>query len=200
MEGLFALLPLIGKVAPLITGMTSALGSPVAGTILAKAEGIAKTIFGTTDMKDIELQIQEDKSKLERFKLELEANTQEDLAFVKDAQDARNMTLELARSGSKMAWGAPAMSFLVSFMFMMVAVVILWINFDTLGEYQKTTIGIIIGYIGSAFNQSVSFWLGSTRNSKDKDNILASLASQGTQAAAQSVPASVAFPSGRMFR
>jgi hypothetical protein len=131
----------------------------------------------------------------------LEENTKVDVAFVNDAQNARSMTLQLNASGSRMAWGAPLMSFAVTVGFFLLMLCVLWVNMETLSDYQKTTIGIIIGYIGGAFNQAVNFWLGSTRQSKDKDNVLAALATQSSSAAAQSVPVqALPAPTGKMFR
>jgi hypothetical protein len=198
-EGLMAILPLVGKVAPLITGMTAALASPVANTVLGKAMDIAGKVFGTTDPTSIEVQIQQDKTKLEMFRVQLEEQTKEDLAFVADAQNARNMTLEMMRSGSKMAWGAPMMTAAVTTGFFLLMLLVLWVNFDNLNDYQKTTIGIIVGALVGAFNQAVNFWLGSTRQSKDKDNVLASLA-MTTTASAANTAAGAAANGGRTFR
>lgn len=179
---LFALLPLIGKVAPFIAGLTGALTTPVAGTIMAKAADIAKAIFGTTDTKSIELQIQEDKSKLEAFKAQLAAAVQEDLAFIADTQNARSMMLTLQGAGSKMAWGAPIISaFVMVGFFIMLAVLI---NYEiTISEFQKGMVVPMLGILTAAAGQVINYWLGSTRQSKDKDNMLA--AATATTAAQQ---------------
>jgi hypothetical protein len=42
---------------------------------------------------------------------------------------------------------------------------------------------ILIGYLGAAFQQAVNYWLGTSRQSREKDTVLASLAGTGMQAA-----------------
>jgi multisubunit Na+/H+ antiporter MnhE subunit len=83
--------------------------------------------------------------------------------------------------------------------FFLLMLLVLWVNFDNLNDYQKTTIGIIVGALVGAFNQAVNFWLGSTRQSKDKDNVLASLA-MTTTASAANTAAGAAANGGRTFR
>src|SRR6266550_3371811 len=111
MGALLALIPLIGSVLP---NLIPALATPMLGNILGKAGDIATKIFGTTDPTQISLLIQQDQSKLERFKAELEAATQDEALAYQDIQSARQQTMTLASSGSLIAWGAPIISTLVT--------------------------------------------------------------------------------------
>lgn len=64
-----------GLVAPTLAGM---VGTPLLGNILGKAGEVAKEVFGTTDAAQIQLQVDQDKNKLEGFKARLNAATQEE--------------------------------------------------------------------------------------------------------------------------
>jgi hypothetical protein len=58
----------------------------------------------------------------------------------------------------------------------------------SLDAYQQSVVTILIGYLGAAFQQAVNYWLGTTRQSRDKDTVLASLAGTGMQAALRGPP------------
>ena len=178
---LAALIPIITQLVP---ALTSAIGSPVAGNILLKAGEAAQRVFGTTDVEVIKAEIERDKNKLEMFKAQLEASTKEDLAFLADTQNARQLTQELGKVGSAIAWGAPLLSALVTFGFFVVIVVFMQTTLN-LDEFQKTVLNVLIGYLGASFQQVVNFWLGSTRDSQAKTAMLGSLASFATSNNAQ---------------
>ena len=186
------LIPLIGQASSAIATM---LGTPLAGNILSKAGEIAGRIFGTTDAGQIQLQIEQDKSKLERFRIELEEATKQEQQYYADIQSARQQTVELAKSGSLISWGAPLVSALVTLGFFAVLFVFMRFQLD-MNEFQKNILLILIGALGAGFQQTLNYWLGSSRQSKDKDVILASMA---TSAMRDTVPASVAG-NGKMFR
>jgi hypothetical protein len=178
MQGLLALIPLVLQVLPKLAPI---FGTPLSGGILDKAGQVAKDIFGTTDAAQIQLQIEQDKNKLEAFKTELDAASKEEQAYFADVQSARAQTMALARVNSPIAWGAPVMSAVVTVGF--TVVLTLFVSFAiSMDAYQQSVVTILIGYLGAAFQQAVNYWLGTTRQSRDKDTVLASLAGTGMAA------------------
>jgi hypothetical protein len=194
MQGLLALVPLILQVLPKLAPL---FGTPLTGGILDKAGQVAKDIFGTTDAAQIQLRIEQEKSKAEEFKARLDSATQEEQAFFADAQSARNQTVELAKVSSPIAYGAPVMSAVVTVGF--IVVLTLFVTYALqLDAYQQSVVTILIGYLGAAFQQAVNYWLGTSRQSREKDNVLASLAGTGMQAVLRSPAPDDA--NGKMFK
>jgi hypothetical protein len=183
---LTALIPLITGLVPALTG---AMATPVAGSILVKAGEIAQRIFGSNDPTTIGLEIQRDQSKLERFKAELEKATKEDLAFLADIQSARQQTVQLAQAGSGIAWGAPVISGLITIGFFLTLAIFVLYSVD-LPEYQKAVLTTLIGTLAGGFTQVISYWLGSSRSSANKDFAISSLATTAVQSNAASAVAS----------
>ncbi len=175
MGALLGLIPIIG---PLLPSLIPMLATPMAGNILTKAADIAQAVFGTKDPTAIAAQMASDetKSKVEQFKAQLEAATEEERLYYADVQSARQQTIALTQAGSPMAWGAPVMTVLVTFGFFLVLVIFMSHALN-LSEFQQAVLNVLVGYLGAAFSQGVNYWLGSTRGSQGKDIALASLAS-----------------------
>jgi hypothetical protein len=117
MQGLLALVPLVLQVLP---KLAPPFGTPLTGGILDKAGQVAKEMFGTTDAAQIQLQIEQDKNKLEEFKGRVDAATKEEQAYFADVQSARQQTMALAQAQSPIAYGAPIMSGVVTVGFIVV--------------------------------------------------------------------------------
>jgi hypothetical protein len=178
MQGLLALIPLVLQVLPKLAPI---FGTPLSGGILDKAGQVAKEVFGTIDAAQIQLQIEQDKNRLEVFKTQLDAASKEEQAYFTDVQSARAQTMALAQVNSPIAWGAPVMSAVVTVGF--TVVLALFVSFAiSMDAYQQSVVTILIGYLGAAFQQAVNYWLGTTRQSRDKDTVLASLAGTGMAA------------------
>jgi hypothetical protein len=193
MQGLLALVPLVLQVLPKLAPI---FGTPISGGVLDKAGRVAKEVFGTIDAAQIQLQIEQDKNKLEAFKTQLDAATKDEQAYFADVQSARAQTMALAQVQSPIAYGAPIMSGVVTVGF--TVVLTLFVSYALqLDAYQQSVVTILIGYLGAAFQQAVNYWLGTTRQSREKDTVLASLAGTGMQAALRS-PAS--GENGKMFK
>lgn len=193
MQGLLALVPLVLQVLPKLAPL---FGTPLTGGILDEAGQVAKEIFGTTDAAQIQLQVEQDKNQLEEFRIRMEAATKEEQAFFQDVQSARAQTMALAQVRSPIAYGAPIMSGVVTIGF--IVVLTLFVSYALqLDAYQQSVVTILIGYLGAAFQQAVNYWLGTTRQSREKDTVLASLAGTGIQAALRSPPPG---EDGKMFK
>jgi hypothetical protein len=188
-----SLIPLAIEALP---KLVSLFGTPLSGNVLDKVGQVAKDVFGTTDASDIQLKIKQEENKLEEFRAKLDAATKEEQAYFADVQSARQQTMELAKVDSPIAYGAPIMSGVVTVGF--IVVLTLFVSYALqLDAYQQSVVTILIGYLGAAFQQAVNYWLGTTRQSREKDTVLASLAGTGMQAALRS-PAS--GENGKMFK
>ena len=92
-----------------------------------------------------------------------------------DVRDAREGFEELAASGSKFAWAAPVISTIIVVGFFSILAVLLLFEIPALdletdqGERLFQIINIVIGALTAAFATVVSFWLGSSQGSKQKD-------------------------------
>ncbi len=192
MEALLTLLPLALKYVPMIAGF---LGGPAAGTALTHVADAANKVFGTTDPKQIELQIQQDKSKEDMFKAELEARTEELRVQVEDLQNARSQTVQLAQAGSPIAWGAPIVSTIVLFGFVVTCSLLF---FKPLTSENQLAL-LIVGAWVSGFLAVIQYWLGSSAGSKDKDALVATMARNSTASASQVVKDAVGGVK-KMFR
>jgi hypothetical protein len=188
-----SLIPLVIQVLPKLAGL---FGTPLSGSLLDNAGQVAKEVFGTTDAAEIQLQIEQDKNKLEQFRIKMETASKEEQAYFNDVQSARAQTIALAQVQSPIAYGAPVMSGVVTVGFIMVLTLFVSYALE-MDAYQQSVVTILIGYLGAAFQQAVNFWLGTTRSSKDKDTVLASLAGTGMQVALRSPPPE---ENGKMFK
>lgn len=201
-------LPLVLKYAPKLLGL---FAGPTAGTAAGQVIDAAKETFGTIEHDKIELQIQQDKSKLAAFQAAADERTKETQAFLADVQSARAMTTALAQAQSPMAWGSPIITGIVTLGFFVILAVLITRAFD-LPEYQRAITTTLIGYLGACFQQAVNFWLGSSKDSQNKTAMIGSLAgiaTAGAQATAEKVTTAAAKttngsssppPSGRMFK
>jgi hypothetical protein len=170
MGALLGLIPLIGSVLP---NLIPALATPMLGNILGKAGDIATKIFGTTDPNQISLAIQKDQSKLEQFKAELEAATEDEKLAFQDIQSARQQTMTLAGAGSLIAWGAPIISTMVTLGFF----TILMLYMYSPAGADNAVVTMLVGTMATSFGAVVQYWIGSSVGSKDKDSLMASMSS-----------------------
>jgi hypothetical protein len=135
-KDLLALIPLVLQVLPKLAPI---FGTPLSGGVLDKAGQVAKEVFGTIDAAQIQLQIEQEKRKLEEFKAGVDAATKEEQAYFADVQSARAQTMALAQVQSPIAYGAPIMSGLVTVGF--IVVLILFVSYALqLDAYQQSVV------------------------------------------------------------
>lgn len=114
-----------------------------------------------------ELQMERMKTQLESFKAELE-----------DTKNARSMLSELTERGSVIAWGPVIVSFVVvvGFFWVLGRLIAEPDNLDTDNGLVFQVINIAVGALTAGFATVISFWLGSSQGSRNKD--VAALRSQ----------------------
>ena len=117
---------------------------------------------------------------------------------LENTQGARSSMIDLVRSGSPIAWGAPVVSIIVTggFFLFLIILMIGGIRTDAGNQTVANVINIAVGALATAFATVVNFWLGSSKGSRDKDEqvarVQAAAMEQVTRSAQQPPPAVVA--------
>jgi hypothetical protein len=111
---------------------------------------------------------------------------------LEDVQKARGTFQALAESGSKFAWGAPVVSVIVTLGFFVILIMLLngHVPEDDTGSLQ--VINVIIGTLATSFATVVTFWLGSSQGSRNKDEASFQLQTKQAQQASDAAKAQTA--------
>jgi lysozyme family protein len=97
-----------------------------------------------------------------------EAQLEQIRAEIEDTKGARSTFAALALANSPMAWGAPVVSVIVTLGFFGI-LLILVVRGMAEGTQVAQIINITVGALAAAFATVVSFWLGSSQGSRQKD-------------------------------
>ena len=97
-------------------------------------------------------------------------------AQLSDIAGARAMTVQLAQSGSHVAWGAPVVSVVVLVTFGVVMAIALT---TTLPNSAEPVLNVLLGTLGAMATSVVGYWVGSSAGSDRKDEHLVNLATKG---------------------
>ena len=92
---------------------------------------------------------------------------------LKDVQDARAQTVALSQQGSGIAWGAPVVSVIVMLGFGILSYLSIYAPVA-----QREVLLFLLGNWSIMAGAVVTYWLGSSAGSKDKDATLARMASR----------------------
>lgn len=174
----------IGSVAP---GLAAALGGPLAG---AAVKVIADKVLGRPEATQEEVaealssgsitgdQLVALKTAEQSFKLELERiDQQREAASVEDTKSARQQTVDLAKEGSAIAWGAPVVSVMIVGGFF-IAVYMLFIMERVWDERTANLLNVLFGALTVSFTGVTQYWLGSSAGSKRAGDAVRRIAEQ----------------------
>lgn len=174
MAPVLALLPLL---TPLVPGLVRALAGDKAGDVAQQVTTAVRAVVGSDDPAQVAVALQ-DPAKAADLTLELAAIEREHeremlRAALADVADARGQTVELARAGSPIAWGAPIVSaiVLVAFGLALYAVVA-----QPLPEGSRELALLLLGGLLGMAQAVVSYWVGSSAGSARKDEALRGIA------------------------
>ncbi|MFN4018038.1 MAG: hypothetical protein ACK4JB_22055 [Reyranella sp.] len=167
---------------PLLLGLAPTVAEWILGDKTGKAVGkvtqVAQDILGTGDADQIERAVAADPNLALQFKqaviqaaaeekrMELDALK----AQLADVASARNQTVELAKAGSAIAWGAPLVSVIITVGFFVMLYLV--INRE-IPESSQRLADILLGSLGASFVSVVSYWVGSSAGSAQKTAALA---------------------------
>jgi len=194
---MLAILPLIMSIAPEIARW---IGGTQAGNVTAAVASAVKAVTGTDDPqaaaaalaadsgKAAELRVQlakiaadaeaaQRQADLEEIKAELAADAarrQAELetfrASIADTQSARGQTIELAKAGSSLAWGAPVISLVIVAAFGLMLFILL--GTKGIPTENLTIANVLLGTLAAMATQVANYWLGSSSGSKSKDGTI----------------------------
>ncbi|WP_299109775.1 hypothetical protein [uncultured Bradyrhizobium sp.] len=173
---------------PLLLGLAPTVASWImgdkTGAAISKVTGIAREILGTDDANAIEKAIAADPNVALQFKMaviqaEADARRQEFetmQAQLADVQSARDQTVKLAQAGSAIAWGAPIVSVLAIIVF---AGFVYLLFAKVVPEGMKEALLLLGGSAATGYGMVLSYWLGSSAGSAQKNAALASAIEKG---------------------
>ena len=163
---------------PLLLGLAPTVASWImgdkTGAAVSKVTGIAQEILGTSDAGSIERAIAADPNLALQFRIQAEADARRQAfdtlqAELADVASARSQTVELAKAGSAIAWGAVAVSMLVTAAFMAA----LWfVVRQEIPAASREIAYILLGTLGAKFGDIVAYWVGSSSGSAQKSAAL----------------------------
>ncbi len=179
------LIPLLLGLAPKVVEWVA--GKP-AGQIVDQVTKVAKDTLGIDNINDLESAIAQDPEKALQFKLAMinvaneaakreheqtmagiAASIDEMKAQLADVQNARNQTVELAKAGSSIAWGAPVVSVLAVGVF--AGFVVMLFTQSIQGD-MKDALMLLAGAAAAGFGQVLNYWLGSSAGSAQKTSVM----------------------------
>jgi len=190
---MFALLPLLLTIAPEIARLIAGDFGGKAATAVAAA---VRTITGTEDpaaaaaalaadpAKAADLRIALAKIAADADAAERQANLDEMRSQLADVAGARQATVALAASGSRIAWGAPVVSVVVVVGFVGAFAALIFGPTAT-DPGRAAMLNILVGSLSAGWTAVLGYWLGSSAGSAAKNDMLAS----AQQALANSQPA-----------
>jgi len=183
------LIPLLLKLAP---DLARWIGGSRAEDVVNRAGSALRDVLGTDDPAAAEAAIA-DPAKAAELRIRLaeiaaaehQAERQADLDEVKatlaDTANARNQTVELARTGSAIAWGAPIVSTIVLTGF---AAMLHTVLTQSLPAGAEQMANLLLGTLATMAVTVVGYWCGSSAGSRAKDATIA----EAAQSLARSTP------------
>ena len=170
-----ALIPLLLGLAPTVAQWV--LGD-TAGKAAEKVAGIAREVLGTDDPSGIERALAADPAAALQFKVALlaaqteatrlekdaekaarQAELEELKAHLTDVQSARSQTVELAKSGSVISWGAPVVSVLAVGVF---AGFVYLMFIQSVPDGMKEALMLMAGSAAAGFGAAGTFFFTGT--------------------------------------
>lgn len=165
------LLPLLLNLAPSVAGWV--LGDKT-GAAVDKVTGIIKSVTGLDDPSGVdaalaarpELALQLKETLIRAESEERQRQHDEMLARLEDVASARRQTVELAKTGSPLAWGAGVVSVLAVLVF---AGFVYLLFAQEVPASMKDALMLLGGSAATGYGMVLSYWLGSSSGSAAKD-------------------------------
>ncbi|UXQ89161.1 hypothetical protein [Synechococcus phage MinM1] len=171
---LAALLPLVASLAP---GLIKHLAGDRAGAVASEVASAIGAVVGSQDPADVELALADPGRaadlRLELARIEAEHERAMLAATLADVAGARGQTVELARQGSPIAWGAPVVSAIVLLAF---AAALYAVVAQEIPEGSRELALLLLGGLLGMAQAVVAYWVGSSAGSARKDEALRGIA------------------------
>ncbi|MBN8926655.1 MAG: hypothetical protein BGO51_12345 [Rhodospirillales bacterium 69-11] len=193
------MLPLVGLAASFLPEIIKVVAGDKAGHVAGTVAEAVSQIAGTDDPAAAQRKLAADpaaamalQQRLAEIALEAtkaqnaeaDQRRQDDLAALRasfeNTAGARTNLLGLVSAHSPIAYGAPAVSVIVTIGFFVTLIVLVRGGMTGVSSETINIVNIAVGVLGTAFATVVNFWLGSSSGSRNKDE--QALAFQQTQA------------------
>lgn len=162
------------SVIPSIIGM---LGGDKAGEVAGKIISGAQASFGTTDPKQIELLIQQDKSKADLALARMNADLDAYRIQVDDIKSARERDVEVRKASGGVNSRANVMLSGNFCCIIVIVIGIVWYR-ESMPDGIAAILGGLIGNLATMLTQAFNFEFGSSRGSSEKTDQLTSMLSK----------------------
>lgn len=183
-----ALAPLVASAAPTIGSLLGglipfpggAILGQVAGKVLAEALGVpatpeaVNTAITTGDPTVIQAQLTEAEAKMQ-------AEVEKHKVDIEDVQDARHTGVQYAQMRSGIQWAPTIVSTIVAIGFCLFSYIAIM---KPTGVAENLVMYLLAAW-NSAFVMMLSFWLGSSSGSRNKDDQIAVMAGTAATASAK---------------
>ena len=164
---------------PLLLNLAPTVASWVLGDKTGKAvDQVAGIIRQTTGLEgdpadalaqNPELAFELKKALIEAEAADRQRQHDEIMAQIADVASARAQTVELAKAGSSIAWGAPVVSVLAVCVF---AGFIYLLFAKSLPDGMKDALMLMAGSAAAGFGSVLNYWLGSSAGSAQKTSLM----------------------------
>lgn len=158
--GLPTLGGLVGNL--IVPGLGGAAGS-AAGKVAAGA--IAGALGVEAKPEAVSAAIQQDPQGAAQKLAQIEAQSKDLAAYLADVADARSTTVQLAKAGSNIAWGAPVVSVIIGVGFFSVMIMLFFVRAEMPSSVFQL-LSILFGVLATLFTQVGNYWLGSSEGSR----------------------------------
>lgn len=168
------LLPLLGDAVSSLFGGSDKPAGQVAATVANAAVSVASQVIGIPVTDEASARqaadaLQADPDKLAAFRQAVGDQVLRALSLDNDDRaSARSQTVDLAKVGSNIAWGAPAVSLVVLVTF---GVVLYRVLSAPAGQADPNA-SLMLGALTTMATAVVSYWVGSSAGSAAKDKLL----------------------------
>jgi hypothetical protein len=139
----------------------TAAGVAAIGATLARTPGMAAELQGKLAELHAAMQAAADKAEQDQL-----------AARLADVANARAATVSLAVARSPLEWAAPVVSLVVTLGFFLVLWLLITGRAGAMDSDVREIVQITVGTLGGAFVTVVSFWVGSSQGSRDKDGTI----------------------------
>jgi hypothetical protein len=164
------LLKALSKIAPVVG---TAVGGPVGGAIGMGIGVLAKAITGKETNEDVIAALSADPKMLAEFQIKVQELANDiTKAYLADTQNARQHTVELAKAGSPIAYGAVLISVLLIIGYFGCVYLLFFQNSVKITDNMKDVMIFMLGALQIGFGQVCNYWLGSSKGSSEKNDVL----------------------------
>lgn len=166
---------LIGVASNLVSHILPPSAQPA---LTAAAEAITGKAYEATQLSALaenpaqmaEFRLQVMQIVADEHTAERQADADRLAAALADVANARAQTIALAAAGSRIAWGTPVTSVVVLMIFAMaVSVILFW----GIPPGSEATANVLLGTLATMAVSVVSYWVGSSAGSAEKQRLLA---------------------------